>query len=135
MGSEDKEDKEDIVVASFKDESQMEEIMTMIGKDLSEPYSIFTYRYFIHGWPELCITAHVKEKMIGIIICKIDDRTKDKRAYKRGYIGMLAVDDAYRRRGIGTMLVERAILKMVTLDCEEAVLGNKFQALACGFRI
>ena len=117
----------EIVVAPFRDESQMSEIMAMIGKDLSEPYSIFTYRYFIHGWPELCTMAYDKnnlDKMIGIVICKIDDRAKDEHAYKRGYIGMLAVDDEYRRRGIGTRLVEEAINKMVDMDCEEAVLGE-----------
>lgn len=27
----------------------------LIEKDLSEPYSIFTYRYFINNWPKLCI--------------------------------------------------------------------------------
>jgi hypothetical protein len=29
--------------------------MGLIEKDLSEPYSIFTYRYFINDWPSLCI--------------------------------------------------------------------------------
>lgn len=38
----------------YKDESQMPLIMNLITKDLSEPYSIYTYRYFIHNWPGLC---------------------------------------------------------------------------------
>lgn len=38
----------------YKDETQMSAIMQLITKDLSEPYSIYTYRYFIHNWPQLC---------------------------------------------------------------------------------
>ena len=38
----------------YKSEVQMPDIMRLITKDLSEPYSIYTYRYFIHNWPKLC---------------------------------------------------------------------------------
>ena len=38
----------------YESERQMECIMQLITKDLSEPYSIYTYRYFIHNWPKLC---------------------------------------------------------------------------------
>jgi hypothetical protein len=27
--------------------------MSMVDKDLSEPYSVFTYRYFLHNWPQV----------------------------------------------------------------------------------
>ena len=40
--------------APFKDETELPRIMELVGRDLSEPYSIFTYRYFIQGWPMLC---------------------------------------------------------------------------------
>ena len=38
----------------YESEKQMPDIMRLITKDLSEPYSIYTYRYFIHNWPKLC---------------------------------------------------------------------------------
>lgn len=38
----------------YKNEQQMKDIMRLIQNDLSEPYSIYTYRYFIHNWPKLC---------------------------------------------------------------------------------
>jgi hypothetical protein len=38
----------------YESELQMPDIMKLITKDLSEPYSIYTYRYFIHNWPKLC---------------------------------------------------------------------------------
>jgi len=38
----------------YESELQMPDIVRLIQKDLSEPYSIYTYRYFIHNWPNLC---------------------------------------------------------------------------------
>jgi hypothetical protein len=29
-------------------------VMALIDTELSEPYSIFTYRYFIDSWPSMC---------------------------------------------------------------------------------
>lgn len=45
---------EQVEYAVYKNELQMPDIMKLIQKDLSEPYSIYTYRYFIHNWPHLC---------------------------------------------------------------------------------
>ena len=43
-----------IVCQEYEDENQINGIIRLIEKDLSEPYSIFTYRYFINNWPKLC---------------------------------------------------------------------------------
>lgn len=43
-----------IEYVQYESELQMPMIMKIIQKDLSEPYSIYTYRYFIHNWPNLC---------------------------------------------------------------------------------
>lgn len=43
-----------IELVQYESELQMPDIMRLITKDLSEPYSIYTYRYFIHNWPSLC---------------------------------------------------------------------------------
>ncbi|MBN3284086.1 NAA30 acetyltransferase, partial [Polyodon spathula] len=48
-------DEEDAIrYVRYESELQMPDIMRLITKDLSEPYSIYTYRYFIHNWPQLC---------------------------------------------------------------------------------
>lgn len=43
----------------YKSEVQMPDIMRLITKDLSEPYSVYTYRYFIHNWPKLCFLVSI----------------------------------------------------------------------------
>lgn len=48
------ENSSEVVYISYESEHQMPDIMKLIQKDLSEPYSIYTYRYFIHNWPHLC---------------------------------------------------------------------------------
>jgi hypothetical protein len=39
---------------TYESESQLPLVMRLMEKDLSEPYSIYTYRYFINNWPKLC---------------------------------------------------------------------------------
>jgi peptide alpha-N-acetyltransferase len=48
---------EGIKLVEYKDESYLPEIQRLVAKDLSEPYSVFTYRYFLHKWPQLCMCA------------------------------------------------------------------------------
>jgi peptide alpha-N-acetyltransferase len=109
----------------YKSEQQMDDIMQLITKDLSEPYSIYTYRYFIHNWPRLCFLAMDKEKCVGAIVCKLD---RHKTGARRGYIAMLAVDHNYRKLGIGSNLVVRAIRSMMSPasgGCDEVVLETE----------
>lgn len=44
----------DVTYTVYESEKQMPDIMRLITRDLSEPYSVYTYRYFIHNWPRLC---------------------------------------------------------------------------------
>ncbi|KAK3093921.1 hypothetical protein FSP39_021850 [Pinctada imbricata] len=106
----------------YESEKQMPDIMRLITKDLSEPYSIYTYRYFIHNWPKLCFLAMDKEKCVGAIVCKLD---MHKKMVRRGYIAMLAVDASFRRNNIGSHLVLKAIKAMIADDCDEVVLETE----------
>lgn len=39
---------------SEKESSFLPAIRQLISKDLSEPYSIYVYRYFLYQWGDLC---------------------------------------------------------------------------------
>jgi len=39
--------------------------MSLVDAELSEPYSIFTYRYFLRNWPSLCVLAFDSTKKTG----------------------------------------------------------------------
>lgn len=111
-----------ICYTRYKGESQMAAIIYLITKDLSEPYSIYTYRYFIHNWPKLCFLAIHEDQYVGAIVCKLGIH---KNAKRRGYIAMLAVDETVRRKKIGSTLVKLAIEAMVEEGCDEVVLETE----------
>ena len=88
-----------VMIEPYKDETQLREIMAMIEEALSEPYSVYTYRYFINHCPELCWLARDPStgKAVGAIVSRLDMR----KGRLRGYIAMLAVSKTHRKRGIG----------------------------------
>ncbi len=49
---------------TYEKDEELEDIIKLVEHELSEPYSVFTYRYFLTKWPKLCILvislAHVK---------------------------------------------------------------------------
>ncbi|KAJ9084540.1 N-alpha-acetyltransferase 30 [Entomophthora muscae] len=104
--------------------SNSQNLMNLIGNDLSEPYSIFTYRYFLTYWPELSFLAKdCTGKIIGAVVSKLDQHRGGPRL--RGYIAMLAVDKSYRHRGIGSSLAKRSILAMKQGGADEVVLETE----------
>lgn len=111
-----------IRLVPYESELQMPDIIRLITKDLSEPYSIYTYRYFIHNWPNLCYLAMRESQCVGAIVCKLDVH---KKMVRRGYIAMLAVDEDYRKKKLGSSLVKKAIRAMVRGECDEVVLETE----------
>ena len=63
-----------IVFVDYKDESRLEDVDRLVACDLSEPYSIFTYRYFLNRFPDLCILAMDSSsgEVCGCVVGKID---------------------------------------------------------------
>ncbi|KAF2876694.1 acyl-CoA N-acyltransferase [Massariosphaeria phaeospora] len=106
-----------------KEETHLPAIRQLISKDLSEPYSIYVYRYFLYQWGDLCyMTLDPANKLIGVVICKLEPH---RSGTFRGYIAMLAVQESYRGRGIATQLVSRAIDAMAERDADEIVLETE----------
>ncbi|GLC41746.1 N-alpha-acetyltransferase mak3 [Pleodorina starrii] len=108
----------DIRYVQYKDENDLPIVMDLVDKELSEPYSIFTYRYFLHQWPHLCFISYDGDKPFGTVVCKMDTH----RERMRGYVAMLVVDKAYRGKRVGSELVKMAIAEMIKGGCEEVVL-------------
>ena len=107
--------------STYESETSLRSIMELVEKDLSEPYSVFTYRYFVNRWPELCEMVHNSSgELVGVVVCKVDQH---KSGRTRGYIGMLAVDQRYRKRGIASKLVSTVLDRMEKMgNVDECVL-------------
>ncbi|KAL7232886.1 hypothetical protein ACSBR2_010818 [Camellia fascicularis] len=108
----------EIEYLSYGGEHHLPLIMRLVDEELSEPYSIFTYRYFVYLWPQLSFLAFHRGKCVGTVVCKMGEH----RNTFRGYIAMLVVLKPYRGRGIATELVTRSIKVMMESGCEEVTL-------------
>ncbi|KAK2612125.1 N-alpha-acetyltransferase 30 [Conoideocrella luteorostrata] len=102
-------------------------IRSLISKDLSEPYSIYVYRYFLCQWSHLCFMAlnPADSSLIGVIVCKLEVHSSHSPPTRRGYIAMLAVESSFRCHGIATALVKQAIDAMAKRDADEIVLETE----------
>lgn len=104
------------------------QIRHLIAKDLSEPYSIYVYRYFLYQWAELCFMAvdtsdpDKVENLVGVVICKLEPH---RGGPLRGYIAMLATKEGYRGQGIAKTLVSKAIDLMIAKDADEIALETE----------
>lgn len=112
---------QDVSYEQFQGEQELERMLELIEADLSEPYSVYTYRFFLNNWPSLCFNCKEKKtgKIIGTVVGKIQHH---KKGSMRGYIGMLAVDKGFRGRGIGTTLVQNLLEEMKRSAAGEIVL-------------
>ena len=125
-------------------EAQLPGLMALVAPALSEPYSIFTYRYFLQGWPQLCFLAHARPRdapgggggggggdlrsarLVGAVVCKeeVEGAGTAAGARRCGYVAMLVVDPAFRKQGVGLRLAERAVAAM-SATCDEIVLETE----------
>ncbi|KAL8874318.1 MAG: hypothetical protein Q9174_000317 [Haloplaca sp. 1 TL-2023] len=108
---------------SSKESTYLAAIRQLISNDLSEPYSIYVYRYFLYQWGDLCFLALDKhENMLGVVISKLEPH---RGGPLRGYIAMLAVKKEHRGQGIATKLVRMAIDIMIERDADEIALETE----------
>lgn len=117
---------EELFYRTFRgEEYDLENIMKLVEEELSEPYNVYTYRYFLFDWPHLTFLVFpspTSTRAIATIICKQDMH----RGTNRGYIGMLSVAKEYRRRGIGRKLVEIAVKEMAKRGAKQVMLETEY---------
>ncbi|KAH9465010.1 hypothetical protein Pst134EB_004502 [Puccinia striiformis f. sp. tritici] len=108
------------------------QIINLMESELSEPYIIYTYRYFLTSWPHLCFlcfseptepTEGGEREAIGAIVCKQD---LHRGKLNRGYIAMLTTKKEARKRGIARKLVHMAMQRMIADGAQEIVLETEF---------
>lgn len=138
-----------IYYTQYQSELELPIIAALIEKELSEPYIVYTYRYFLNQWPQLCwlawrstsssdqlsqqalpgTGAKQGDEPIGVIVCKLDRHLKGSRLL-RGYIAMLSVIPSCRGQGIASHLVQEAIFSMLPLGVQEVVLETEYDNIA-----
>ncbi|KAL1700542.1 acyl-CoA N-acyltransferase [Schizophyllum commune] len=119
-----------IFYRQYAGEEDLPHIMALVQSELSEPYVIYTFRYFLHQWPHLAFLAYPAADAsvpVGVIVCKQSMHKMNN----RGYIAMLSVDKQYRKRGIAaSTLVRNSISAMKKDGVEEVVLETEYDNTA-----
>ncbi|KAF7320907.1 N-acetyltransferase MAK3 [Mycena chlorophos] len=116
-----------ILYKQYSGEQDLPYIMHLVQSELSEPYVVYTFRYFLHQWPHLSFLAYPAEGAdsdpIGVIVCK---QSMHRDRSNRGYIAMLSVRKDWRKRGIASALVKNSLDAMKEDGVEEIVLETEF---------
>ncbi|KAH7816121.1 putative N-alpha-acetyltransferase 30 [Monocercomonoides exilis] len=105
MDNEKKDILQKLEYSPYSKEEDIRGIMKLMEKALSEPYSIFSHRYFFTENKDLSLTV----KYNGQLIAACENRLKIRGQKISGNIGMVAVLDEFRGLGIGKELVSRSI--------------------------
>lgn len=87
-------------------------VMYINQKTLPENYPRFFFEYLLERFPEAFLVAKVDGKVIGYIMCRVEDSiifSFPIRKVKRGHVVSFAVLPEYRGRGIGSSLLRAAI--------------------------
>ncbi|KAJ7619438.1 acyl-CoA N-acyltransferase [Roridomyces roridus] len=116
-----------VIYRPYSGEADLPYIMDLVQSELSEPYVIYTFRYFLHQWPHLSFLAYpsnpASSTPIGVIVCK---QSMHRDVSNRGYIAMLSVSKDWRKRGIASTLVKNSLDAMKEDGVEEIVLETEY---------
>ncbi|RDB19608.1 N-alpha-acetyltransferase 30 [Hypsizygus marmoreus] len=115
----------EIMYRQYLGEADLPHVMELVQSELSEPYVIYTFRYFLHHWPHLSFIAHSTDDPhpVGVIVCK---QSVHRGRANRGYIAMLSVSKNWRKRGIASSLVRNSIEAMKEDGVDEIVLETEY---------
>lgn len=145
---------ETYTIEVYNGDTQLDALVGLMEVDLSEPYNVFTYRFFVDRWPDLTYLAFsTSEALAGVPdAADVAARAQTRHFYapcrdgtwrrlvggivckldvarrtglRRGYIAMLAVDGDYRRHGIGRAVTTRALDDMVARGADEITLETE----------
>ncbi|MCS7135939.1 MAG: ribosomal protein S18-alanine N-acetyltransferase [Nitrososphaerota archaeon] len=94
----------EIVIRAFRP-SDLEEVCKIERESFRDPWPCYTFIYFYTKNPENIKVAAIDGRIVGYVVVDIE-KQDDK---KVGHILNLAVEQSYRRRGIGRMLMNAAI--------------------------
>ena len=103
----------DFIFKTYPGNHQRQRIIELMTKYLSEPYPVYTYMYFLDLFPDctiLCYDKNKKDEKNELYVCGAIVGNVNKKPNKiQGYIAMLAVEEEYRKKGLGRKMVELLI--------------------------
>jgi ribosomal-protein-alanine N-acetyltransferase len=107
------------------DLSDLIPVMEINLKTLPEHYSDYFYESLLAEMPEAFLVAENHGKIVGYIMCKTEygfSNFKKLGFVKKGHVVSVAVLEEYRKKGLGSAIVEEAIKGVKERRCDELYL-------------
>jgi len=107
------------------DLSDLIPVMEINLKTLPEHYSDYFYESLLAEMPEAFLVAENHGKIVGYIMCKTEygfSNFKKLGFVKKGHVVSIAVLEEYRKKGLGSAIVEEAIKGVKERRCDELYL-------------
>lgn len=103
-------DGKEYVIREFKPED-LDEVIRVNRENLPENYPSYFFKMHHEKYPKAFLVATVDDKIVGYVMCRVEEGTlhTSSRNGRRGHIVSIAVDEEYRRRGIGMNLMREAM--------------------------
>ncbi len=125
---------------------ELDKVMRINLETLPENYSREFYLYIYRGWPDLFLVAEVDGEVVGYIMCRVErgysEFSRFFKPVRKGHVISIAVLPGYRRMGIGTALMKKALLRMAERGVDEVYLEVRISNIPAinmykklGFRI
>jgi ribosomal-protein-alanine N-acetyltransferase len=100
-------------------------VISVNWASLPEHYSDFFFDELLREAPDAFLVAEWNGTIVGYIMCRIEYGFSTLRRFglaRKGHIVSVAVLEAHRRKGVGRVLVEEALVAMRRRGCTEAYL-------------
>ncbi|CAL5983410.1 N-alpha-acetyltransferase_30 [Hexamita inflata] len=106
----------------FRNDRDLHAIRELFASQFSEPYQVWTYRFFAEQYPDLTFFAEKEGQIIGCCMCMLQNEHKNR---IQGYIGMICVEDQYKRLKIGQHLADLAFEEFAKLNTDVVILETE----------
>ncbi|KAJ3779826.1 hypothetical protein GGU10DRAFT_381704, partial [Lentinula aff. detonsa] len=127
-------EREPITYRLYTSEPDLPHIISLIASELSEPYVIYTFRYFLSQWPHLSFLAYTPESPTPIAVISNSKSKSNARGHgNRGYIAMLSFVDVVEMAVIAFISRIFPIVRLSILSLAEYYVPESCEAISSLF--
>ena len=105
--------------------ADIQHIIAINTSSLPEHYSEYFYEDMLRETPQAFLVAAERDKIIGYIMCRVEygfSNLKRFNMMRKGHVVSIAVEERYRCKGIGRLLIDGGVKGLAEKKCEEVYL-------------
>ncbi|KAH0576394.1 N-alpha-acetyltransferase 30 [Spironucleus salmonicida] len=116
----------EIFYRPYHSDADLHSIKNLFSKELSEPYQVWTYRYFAEQYQDLTIFSEFEGQIVGCCMCMLQPECSKEGENKiQAYIGMISVIDQFKGKGVAQNLFKLIMQEFGKLNVTNIVLETE----------